>query len=274
MKVLVTGSGKSGSWQIRGEQLGMAVGATVIPNARDVAAFDLVVCVKRVSPELVDRVRAAGVPLVWDVVDAWPQPAGNEWTEEQCRAWLKARIEQIKPDAIVTATKAMAADCGGFFLPHHARPSLERNPIRREVQTVGYEGGDYLGRWRAMVEAECERRGWVFVVNPARLADVDIVVALRDAAGYAPRHWKSAVKLSNAQGSGTPFIGNREAGYLEQAIGTAEKWADTPEELKAAFDALTPHKERARAAGWMHAAAPTLSAVAQRYATWLAALKF
>lgn len=275
MNLLVTGRGTSGSWQIRGVQLGKAIGATVLPQAVDVDPFDAVVIVKRALPDLGMRARLAGVLVIWDVVDAWPQPVGNTWGRDECLAWLRQQVKAIRPAGIVAATRAMAADCAEFSvpvlaLPHHARPGLDANPIREHVQTVGYEGGEgYITRWRQHIEAECKRRGWRFVINPARLADVDIVLALRDATGYAPRHWKSAVKLANAQGSGTPFIGCREAGYLEGAIGTCEKWADTPEELKRAFDALTPQGERRRAAQWMRSVAPALDQVAVKYRAWL-----
>ena len=276
MKVLFTGSGSSGSWQIRGVQLGRALGATVEPKAINVAGFDVAVVVKRPPADLVARIHAAGVPLVWDVVDAWPQPQGNGWNKAECMAWLTQQVAAIKPAGIVAATKQMAADCAGFgvpvlVLPHHARPGITVNPLRRDVRTVGYEGGDYLGPCRQVLDAECARRGWRFVGNPERLADLDIVVALRAAEGYAPRHWKSNVKLANAQGSGTPFIGGMEWGYLEHAIGV-EKFVRTPAELAAALDALTSQDARCFAGRLLHAAAPTLTQMADRYEPWLAAL--
>lgn len=275
MNLLVTGGATAGSWQIRGAQLGAAIGATVLPKAVDMDPFDAVVIVKRHPFGMADRVRISGAVLIWDLVDAWPQPIGNGWGRGECLAWLRQQVNSIRPAGIVAATRAMAADCAEFgvpvlALPHHARPGLDANPIREHVQTVGYEGGEgYITGWRQHIEAECKRRGWRFVVNPARLADVDIVLALRDATGYAPRHWKSNVKLANAQGSGTPFIGCREAGYLETAIGTCEKWADTPEELKRAFDALSPQGERRRVSQWMRSVAPALDQVAIKYRAWL-----
>lgn len=275
LNILVTGNGSSGSWRIRGDQLGQAIGATVLPKAVDVAPYDLIVLVKRPAAELVKRAHRAGVPVVYDMVDAWPQPEGNNWSGDQCDAWMRRQIAMINPTAVVAATRAMAEDLRWFnlpclYVPHHSRPGLERNPIREHVQVVGYEGSEaYITGWRPAIEAECQRRGWRFVVNPSRLADVDIVLALRDAEGYAPRHWKSNVKLANAQGSGTPFIGCREAGYTEQAIGTCEKWADTPQELARAFDALTPQGERRRAAQWMLSVAPSLEQVASKYRAWL-----
>jgi hypothetical protein len=83
------------------------------------------------------------------------------------------------------------------------------------------------------------------VTNPERLADVDIVVAVRagQACCYATTSWKSNVKLANAHGSGTPFIGNREFGYLETATGR-EYWADCAGELAMSFDWLESYTTR------------------------------
>lgn len=279
MKVLFTGRGTSGSWQIRAEQLGRALGADVLPDARDVGAYDLVVMVKRPSAGLVERVHRAGVPLVWDVVDAWPQPDGNRWSEQECKAWLAGKVKEMRPAAIVAATAAMAEDCSDFgvpvlHLPHHGRPEQRTNPIRERVEVVGYEGGEqYLGRWRGVLEVQCQRRGWQFVVNPPQLADLDIVVALREADGYAPRYWKSNVKLANAQATGTPFVACRERGYVETDNGAAF-WADSDEELACALDALEPADVRRAASQLLSKVDVSLGNVARSYAGWLSKLSF
>jgi hypothetical protein len=273
VNLLLTGRGTSGSWQIRGVQLGQVLNATVVPNAVNVAAYDLAILVKRPTPDLLERLHAAKVRIIWDVVDAWPQPAGNDWGRERCLKWLADQVAEIRPAGIVAATKAMATDCERFGVPvlalaHHARPGLRMNPIR-PIKVVGYEGGEqYIARWRPVIEAECARRGWQFVMQPAELADVDIVLALRDSSGYAPRNWKSNVKLANAQGSGTPVICSREAGYLETQSG-AERWADSPEELAEAFDFLAPTAHRFSASRRLKQFAPGLDAIATTYLTWL-----
>lgn len=280
MRILITGRGTSGSWKIRGEQLGAAIGATVMPEAdlQTIAQHDVVVLVKRGSADLLQRIRAAGVPLVYDVVDAWPQPEGNSWGYRSCMTWLTSRIELLRPAAIVAATQAMAIDCRDFGVPvlrlqHHARPNQEANPVREHVRTVGYEGSvDHLGRWAAILRQECQRRGWRFVLNPQQLADLDVVVAMRERHGYAAVRWKSGVKLSNAQATGTPFIGAPEAGYLEQAVGGCERWSWTEEGLSMALDELAPLHERQRISTLMRAAAPSLPAVAHTYLTWLQGL--
>lgn len=280
MRILVTGRSSSGSWRIRGEQLGAAIGAHVELNANNPKGFDLAIVVKRPRIDVLARLAQRGVPWVWDIVDAYPQPDGNEWGREQCMSWLRAEVANTKPRAIVAATEAMAADCAEFklpvlTLPHHARPGLARNPIRAVVKTVGYEGGEnYLGIWRERLERECAARGWRFVVNPASLADLDIVVAVRAQTGYAPRHWKSNVKAANAQGSGTPCILNRERGYLERTNGTAYFWADSEVEMKQRLDALTPHDVRAAYSRELLSATPRLDVIAQSYLSWLLTLSF
>lgn len=279
MNILMTGRGTSGSWQIRGLQLGKAIGATVTPDALDCAAYDMAVLVKRPVGNLVERLHRAQVPIVWDIVDAWPQPYGNDWNQEACLKWLTDQVRAIRPAAIVAATNAMARDCSRFglpvlWLPHHSRPGQRTNPVRQVVRTVGYEGGaNYLGQWRQKVEAACARRGWNFVVGPDQLADLDIVLALRDSKGYASWAWKSNVKLANAQGSGTPFIGRREDGYLETSCG-AEFWADDQMELEIAFDDLTDYEARKAISAQLLRSARSLEETAKVYRTWLCALKF
>jgi len=182
VKFLLTSSGNAGSWTIRGQQLGAAIGAAVARDAtaEQMAAADVVVLVKRCSPELIARAQASGRRIVWDIVDPWPQPDGNVWSGPQAISWLRGEIARIKPHAIVCATERMRSDIAfagpSITLRHHARPAgtawehafdtcprqccgLQKNmvccystcehkfadpaainPIRRDVKTVGYEG--------------------------------------------------------------------------------------------------------------------------------------
>lgn len=275
MRVLITGRGTSGSWQIRGVQLGEAIGATVERESPKPKGYDLCIIVKRAPPDLLHRIKVAKVPIVLDVVDGYPQPIGNTWDREQCLAWLRGQIASIKPVGIVAATAVMAKDCREFSLPvltlpHHPRPGQRVNPIRERVQKVGYEGGNYLGMWDSFLRVECAARGWEWVINPAALADLDIVVAVREANGYAARSWKSNIKLANAQATGTPCIVNREAGYLETATG-GELFADTTGEMVAALDKLADYETRKTAANGLWA--PQLHVIAKTYREWLEQLK-
>lgn len=276
MKVLVTGSGRSGSWRIRGEQLGRAIGATVLPEAIDVAQYDAVVLVKRPPPDLLGRIHAAKVPLIWDVVDAWPQPHGNEWPAQACFSWLRQSLLSVRPRAVVAATQQMARDISAFgfvsaCIPHHSRPEQRANPIRDRVAVVGYEGGlQYIWRWAPAIKAECARRGWTWNPEPMALEELDLVLALRDQRGYAPLHWKSNVKLANAQATGTPIVCAREWGYMECA-GPGVHFADDQEQLSKAFDALASLEARKTASRELldSAGAYSLDAVAARYRQYL-----
>jgi hypothetical protein len=251
MKLLVTGSGKSGSWIVRGEQMGAALGALVKPHATlaDMGAADVILVVKRCTPELLAGLQICGRPWVFDVVDPYPQPACNSWSPYESIAWLQTLIQRLRPNAVVWPTERMREDGGGIgkVIRHHHRPGIERNPIRERIEVVGYEGSArYLdGGLLEAITDECHRRGARFVVNPAQLAELDVVVALRSArwTSYAARHWKSGVKLSNAHASGTPFIGARECGYIESATG-GEEWATTASDVGAALDALAPRAVR------------------------------
>jgi hypothetical protein len=277
MNLLITGSGRSGSWQIRGEQLGAALGATVGVNSRDVAAFDLAVVVKRPPIELVERLRGAHVPIVWDVVDAWPQPDGNGWTRAQAIAWLAERLNWVRPHAVVAATQAMAEDIRHLSglpvlaLPHHARPGLVPTDIR-PLRIVGYEGSwRHLGNWQPWLEHACAEQRLTFVLNPPVGYEVDVWVALRELTGYPARSWKSNVKLANAQATGTPIICARESGYHETQSG-AEIWADTPDEVRRGLAALRSIQHRRELSRVMLAAAPLLPAIAAQYGKWLRSL--
>jgi hypothetical protein len=224
------------------------LGAEAIPNAVNAEA-DVAVLVKRVDDRTVRALRSRGIKLVWDVVDAWPQPAGNDWTESQAFAWLYAEINRIKPDAVIAATDRMRdefrrLDIPVLWLKHHHRPGIRRNPIRERIKQVGYEGSpSYITKWREAIKHECERIGASFVVNPDTLADCDVVLALRDAKGYPPRNWKSGVKLSNAHASGTPWIGCTESGYTEIATG-CEYWAENQKRLGIALEWLADQSTR------------------------------
>jgi hypothetical protein len=186
----------------------------------------------------------------------------------------RQKLKAIRPMAVVAATRWMARDLAEFGLPtlcvpHHARPGLVPTDIR-PMRVVGYEGSHrHLGTWQQWLEWECAGRGWQFVMNPPQGYEVDVLVALRELDGYPARHWKSNVKLANAQALGTPIICNREAGYIETACG-AEFFADTREEVQWSLSALESPDVRRALAPRMREAAPMLVDVAARFEAWLA----
>lgn len=245
--ILFTGNGTSGSWQVRGVQLGAELGARVKPRAtlEDCRRADIIVAVKRQRPELIAAIKASRKPWVLDIVDAYPQPACTQWSREEAIGWVRSLIKRLKPIGVIWPNQRMREDCDtgipGVVIPHHYRPGIAINPVRETVQTVAYEGSPaYLGEWLEPITQCCLERGWEFLVNPPSLSDADIVLACRGGYhnGYVQRHWKSNVKLANAHGSGTPFIGPKECGYLETSTGM-EQWADSPSDLDDCFDRLT-----------------------------------
>lgn len=270
--MIFTGKGgKSGSWEIRAVQLGNAMGAQVIPwvSVGQCRQADLVVAVKRIPEPVLENIKSSRVKWFWDVLDIWRQPYSNGMPKEWHVAEVRLEAEKLKPTAVVYPNEQMMADVGypGFVLHHHARPGQSRNPIRKAVEVVGYEGrSHYLDEWLPVLQRSCERRGWRFVVNPAQLADLDIVVALRGGQydGWACRNWKSGVKLVNARATGTPFVGFPECGYKECASG-GERWVTTPEELETALDSLTPYRARKEASDRMFTTDYDLPRMAQWY---------
>lgn len=279
-RILTLGYGSTaGAWKIRGQELGGAIGACVMNGGLNGVAknqFDLAIVVKKGKPDYLTKLHLAHIPIVWDIVDGWPQPMGNWWPRDACLQWLKTQIKAMRPAALVVGTSTMAKDCAKFnlptlILPHHARPDSQRTPIRPEIKVVGYEGKkQYLGRWEEVLQVECATRGWTFVVNPESLNALDVVVAFREQNGYAAKNYKSQIKLANAQGTGTPCVLNRERAYLETACGV-ELWADTSVELTEAFDRLAALKEKKRVSlsDIMYEAAPRLPQLAQVYRNWL-----
>lgn len=247
MNILFTGKGSSGSWQIRGVQLGGDIGI-VQPQAsvKQCQAADAIVVVKRINHPFFNAVKASGTPWVWDLVDFFPQPECGKWSRDKAIAWVRKQITKAAPMGVIYPCQRMADDIGlpGAVIYHHARPA-PANPVRRFITRVGYEGSPkFLGRWRSVLQQECARRGWQFVEG-APLHEVDVVVAFRDGDhnGYAQSHWKSNVKLANAHGTGTPFVGQRDIAYQETASG-AERWVNAPQHLAQAFDSIAPYGVR------------------------------
>ncbi len=268
MNILVVGSGK-GSWEIRGLQLGGAIGARVMtsPHQDDFAWADVVILIKRAGMQWAGAAQRAGKPIVWDAVDCWGQPHANSYGPSHALALVQAQITVIEPALTIGATEAMAEAIGGVYLPHHSREGLRLTPAREVVSCVGYDGNAaYLGRWRPAIEAECQRRGWTFVVNPADLSACDILVAFRDGPwdGWICREWKSGVKLVNAMAVGRPIITQVSAAFRElKPAGTVI--ANTSE-LAGAFDEW--ESIRWRGLAWSKSlAAPgyTLARVAEMY---------
>lgn len=218
VRALFTSRSSAGAWQIRGLQLAATRAnwrAVNHPRSADLAACDLLCVVKKADPDVLYRARRLRKAVVYDIVDNWVQPDDGlrHTSVAQARALFAPAWREIAADGYLFPTQRMARDLGalvprGITLYHHHRVGIAPNPVRERVATVGYEGADYLGEWRARIEAACAQRGLRFVANPARYTDLDVVVLVRGGAhgSFLARSYKSNVKLANAYGSGTPAL--------------------------------------------------------------------
>ncbi len=264
----MVGSGK-GSFEMRGRQLGAALGARVCtaPSESDLRWADVVVLIKRAGLAWCDYVHTFDKPIVWDALDFWEQPSQNGLSEMDARALLQRTIAKIRPTLTIGATQAMADACGGVYLPHHSWEGLTPTLPRAEVTTVGYQGKKmYLGRWFQTVNDECERRGWTFVANPADLRTCDLLVAFRDGQwdGWMCREWKSGVKIINAIAAGRPIITQPSAAFSELPY-CGSSVEDLSERLTVALSLWDYADDRAALAVQSRAAEFTLQSVASRY---------
>lgn len=238
----------------------------------DCRSAQIVVGVKRIPESLLRSIKSSGRPFVWDVVDAWTQPC--DWNEAQAKAWLRDSLARLEPDAVIFGTHQMQADAGftgpSLVLPHHAWPKYAPNPVR-SVQVVGYEGAEqYLGRWRSVVQHECDKRGWVFRIN-GDMGLADIGIALRDGGGYPAAWWKPGTKLANLQALGIPALCSPEAGYRDIGNGT-EYWIDRKERVGDAFDELASIETRRAISKVQQESVLRLDRVAADYRAWLRTL--
>src|SRR5438132_31157 len=146
MKVLFTRSARkeSGSWQIRGKQIADAIGGLAVLNATDdhIRSADIIVIVKSFTRDLVNRIKKLGKPIVYDILDFWPQPEGNVWGREEAINQARYAILHSGASFIIASTHKMEEIDGnmpGVAVPHHAMPSLTSQSIREKVIAVGYQ---------------------------------------------------------------------------------------------------------------------------------------
>lgn len=218
VNVCFTSRSSGGAWQIRGVQIAMMRlnwQAINKPSNSDLENADLICCVKRPDYKIIDRAKKMGKPIVFDIVDSWAQPDdGLKYTDlQKARSLFEQIWMTIDADGYIFPTKTMNADLGTLVhnsstIYHHYKPQILENPIREKVVNVGYEGGDYLGEWKSIIENACLSRGLVFTINPLNYFDLDLVVFARggEHGNFLSRRYKSNVKLANAIGSGTPAL--------------------------------------------------------------------
>lgn len=109
--------------------------------------------VKKLRPHVLNAIRKSGRPWALDVVDFYPQPECHDWSRDESIAWVRKKLDTLKPNAVIWPNRKMREDCDtglpGLVLKHHHRPGIRRNPIREHVKTVGYEGREaYIAKWR------------------------------------------------------------------------------------------------------------------------------
>lgn len=275
--VLIIGADGKGSFIVRGQQLGAAIGArvTMTPTDRDWAWADVIVLVKRAAVLYGARAAREQKPIVWDVLDFWVQPEENQMPVDRLRQRVRDVRDRFGIATLIGATRAMADAIGGVYLPHHSWPGLAPAAPRRGVSriVIGYEGrAKYLGSWRRSLEAACALVGMDFVINPDDLRQVDVVVAFRGERwdGEVCRQWKSGVKYVNALVAGRPVLTQPCAGFTEIApVGQA---IERQEDLEAALLAVSGETVRAHAyeVGRQRAEQFSLPTIAAQYRTILA----
>jgi hypothetical protein len=270
VNVLMVGSGSGGSWQIRGVQLGRALGARVTssPTSTDFAWADVIVLVKHAIETWGQQAKQARARVVWDVLDVWAQPDDNGLLVHSMTVRVAEERTRVGVDLLIGATELMATQIRGAFVPHHARPGLSAPPVRPILTTVAYEGQrKYLGLWAKALDAACARIGCAFVVNPPSLAGADLIVAFRGGHwdGALCRDWKSGVKLVNALAVGRPVLTQPSAAFSEKHPPGAQ--IESPSALEAAIRAWQPLEVRQQAytTAQKQASAYTIDTVAAGY---------
>lgn len=262
---------------MRADQLGHAIGMMVHtdpwedPPKKSLDKAQCVIIVKRLKKrwkKFVAHLNTRRMPIIWDCVDFWQQPEENDVGRDAVVKQFHKQKGLLGSRAVIVATQQMQQDCGGHYLPHHHRVGLTAGPVRRTVRSVGYEGdARYLWMWRAVVLEACVQRGWDFIENPANLADVDIVVALRGGEwdGWACRNWKSGVKYVNAMAAGRPVISQPTAAFRE--IGAPGTVIETKDDLSRALDYWADYQRRLDAASCAAQLEPhyRLETIADRY---------
>ncbi|RMG18336.1 MAG: hypothetical protein D6731_02295 [Planctomycetota bacterium] len=287
VRVLFCGRNRAASWEIRGAQVAATRHEWVAQqdlDAVELDRFDVACVVKRPHPLDVERLRARGLLVVYDVLDSWAQPDDGLrcTTRAAARDLFATRWRPFRFDAFVFANRCMQADLGALVpvsstIYHHHWPGLRPAPLRERARTVGYVGAPhYLGPWRAVLEEQCAALGLSFLVNPPRFADIDIGVAVRGGVhdSLLANRYKSNVKLANFYAAGIPCLaGAKEHAAHEVDTGDVRFFVD-PEQLRRGLEALLDPTERARVRARFLAASEhgTLARVAERYESFFLSL--
>lgn len=241
-----------GSWKIRGEQIAAQrskwVAAGEITDNL-LGEFEIFCVVKYFKPGWEELLKKHKKIVVIDVVDGWRQPADHATVKnpENAQQLFKKRWRKWRfADAFIFPTMAMKEDLHRLVplssvIYHHFRPGMDINPIRPNVQSIGYEGSpEFLGNWCTVLDNYCKAHNIDFIINPTSLSSIDIGVAVRgnEHDSYLTRRYKSNVKLANFYGSGTPCaVQNGQSAYHETDCDSVPFFRDKTE-LIAVLDLL------------------------------------
>jgi|GEM_PF-1106317 len=258
LKVFFLGkSRKAGSWEIRGEQIASSRPhwkASSGNSLIELTKSDVVCFVKHIDESMYRLARKLGKICVYDVIDSWPQPDAYRHCVNRVTA-TKFFTEKWKNhfwDGVIFPNKMMAQHLGHMtrasaVIYHHFRPGIEINPIRSKVKRLGYEGNEtYLGIWSDIIKRICAEKKWEWVVNPPKMSDVDIAIAVREGEhdGFLANSYKSNVKLANMYGSGTPgVLGSSEVSYHETDCGVVPFFS-TEAQLRDRLSSLEGYERR------------------------------
>lgn len=258
LRVLFTGRNTAASWTIRAQQIAAcrtSWRATHRAEDAELRDCDVMCVVKRPDAELVRRARRHDVPVVFDVLDSWAQPAdGLACRDRQAAvALFREKWTPFAYDGVIFPNRTMREHLGALavastFIYHHFVPGLEVNAWREEARTVGYVGSDrYLGPWEAVLARVCDELGLKFVANPPSFAQIDIGVCVRGGEhdNFLANTYKSNVKLANFYGAGVPALaGVKERSCHETDTGFVHFFADEPQLRSQLARLLDPSRRR------------------------------
>jgi len=162
-----------GTFQIRGIQIA-SLRDDWVAGCQD-GHFDITVMVKKLD-------KSNSPITVFDVLDSWRQDGTEiDFDKEKAIRYFQDLFSSRKIDSVIFPNKAMREDIGYKHcttIYHHYYPWIKRNPIRKKIEKVGYEGDPrFLGEWKEKLENICN-----FVIVDD-LSKVDVAVAVMHAEG-------------------------------------------------------------------------------------------